>query len=506
MKPDFLQVLKICISILIIFILETPVSADENEVNVSQDNPIEDQSLTKTEKIILMLKGEVPIQHPSEKESSIQENILQVPMTLDQLTHLALKQNPGLQAVRMEKDISDQTILASRGEKFGRINFDVTDFTHGHNNLPLLAKSVAIDQIKTNQSGVRDFNNNIFSFGGTVTLPIYTGGRITNQIKLAKLGKELANSRVLQTKDELIFNVTSVYYNILKYQDFIQAAKQSVKQLSESKRVVLQRFKEGKVAKIDTLKINTRLAEVEQLLIEFLNAQEVLYGLLGVLLGEEAGISKRTISGNLEMSSEELKKNYSLIQKSSFSNVQKLAIKSRPELQAIRKELEIQEKRIRIRFAEHLPSINLKGQLQGVQGDNSSLFAQQFAGIFMSVPLFSGGSIEAKVQRERVRYSKLYREFAQLKLSVIQEVHAAHLNTREAIERIMSAQAAVDEANEVLRIEALKVREGKSIIENLLDAQTAQLRSEQNFSAAVADYQIQLMALKKAIGTIEVEG
>ena len=76
---------------------------------------------------------------------------------------------------------------------------------------------------------------------------------------------------------------------------------------------------------------------------------------------------------------------------------------------------------------------------------------------------------------------------------------------REARQRIKAAQAAEDEAIEVLRIEALKVREGKSIIENLLDAQTAQLEAEQNFSAAVADYQIQLMALKKAIGTIEVE-
>lgn len=166
----------------------------------------------------------------------------------------------------------------------------------------------------------------------------------------------------------------------------------------------------------------------------------------------------------------------------------------------------MQEKKIQIRFADHLPNIELRGQVQGVAGDNSGLFPQVFAGIFLSVPLFSGGTIEAKVTGERLRYAKLHKELIQLKLQVTQEVHAAYLNTREAQQRITAAQVAVDESNEVLRIEALKVQLGKSIIENLLDAQTAQLQAEQNFSAAVADYQIQLMALKKAIGMIEVEG
>jgi len=428
------------------------------------------------------------------------------PMNLAELTQLALKQNPGLQAARMAIDVSEQGILAAKGEQFGRINFEVSDFTYGDDNLPRLAKSVVTDQKKTSQPGVREFNNNIFSFGGSIAIPIYTGGRITNQIKLEKLGKGLAANRLAQTRDELIFNVASVYYNILKLKDFIRATRKSKEQLLESKRVVQQRFNEGKVARVDTFKVNTRLAEVEQLLIRFLNAQEILYGLLDVLLGEEAGKPKTTISGDLRISSQQLTQKYSLIQKYSLPEVQHRAFQHRPELLAAQKELRMQEKKIQIRFADHLPNIEVRGQVQGVTGDNSGLFPQVFAGIFLSVPLFSGGTIEAKVTGERLRYAKLHKELIQLKLQVTQEVHAAYLNTREAQQRITAAQVAVVESNEVLRIEALKVQLGKSIIENLLDAQTVQLQAEQNFSAAVADYQIQLMALKKAIGMIEVEG
>lgn len=429
-----------------------------------------------------------------------QINKHRVPMNLAELTQLALKKNPGLQAARMEIEVSDQAILAAKGEQFGRINFDASDFTYGPIGLPRLGKSVVLDQKQTNSPPDREFNNNLFSLGGRITIPIYTGGRITNQIELEKIGKKLKGNRITQTRDELIFNVASVYFNILKIQDFIQATQKSKDKLSESKRVVQKRFNEGKVAKVDILKVNTRLAAVEQLLIRFLYTQEILYGLLGALLGEEAGKVKVAISGDLSLSSKQLMLIYTL------HEAQHQALQRRPELLAIQDELKIQERKIRIRAAEHLPEISLRANVEGMVGDRSDPFAQTFAGIFLTVPLFSGGTIEAKVAQERVRYAKLQKEIIQLKLKVTQEVHEAYLNTSEAKQRITAAQVAVDESNEVLRIEALKVREGKSIIENLLDAQTAQLQAGQNFSAAVADYQIQLMALKKAIGMIEVEG
>jgi len=62
------------------------------------------------------------------------------PMNLAELTQLALKQNPGLQAARMAIDVSEQAILAAKGEQFGRIDFEVSDFTYGDDNLPRSAK------------------------------------------------------------------------------------------------------------------------------------------------------------------------------------------------------------------------------------------------------------------------------------------------------------------------------------------------------------------------------
>jgi len=286
----------------------------------------------------------------------------------------------------------------------------------------------------------------------------------------------------------------------LRIRDFIDAAQKSKEQLLESQRVVRQRFSVGKAAKVDIFKVNTRLAAVEQLLIRLLNQQAILQSALAVLLGEEVGTSRFEVTGDLRARAPALRTSTGL------HEAQERAKQRRPELLATRKTLDMQERNIRISFAEHLPNITLQGRIQGITGENSALFAQQFAGIFLSVPLFAGGTIDAKVSQERIRHAKLQHELTQLALQVTQEVQAAFLNTLEAQQRITAAQAALEEAQEVLRIEAMKVQEGKSIIETLLDAQTAHLQAEQNYSAAVADYQIQRMALQKAIGRIEVEG
>ena len=122
------------------------------------------------------------------------------PMNLADLTQLALKQNPGLQAVRNELDVSHQGILAAKGQRFGRVDLDISDYTYGPDNLPLVMKTLVVDQKQIIRDGAGKHNNNLFSLGGRISIPIYTGGRITNQISVQKLGRELARNRLVKPK------------------------------------------------------------------------------------------------------------------------------------------------------------------------------------------------------------------------------------------------------------------------------------------------------------------
>ena len=117
------------------------------------------------------------------------------------------------------------------------------------------------------------------------TLPIYTGGRISSAVNLARSQRDLAEVNVHDVERSLDFDVTSTYANMVQLDRDIEAARESVKALTESRRVIGQMFDEGKVARVDLLKVDTRLADVQDTAIEFRNAREIQTGQFNALLG-----------------------------------------------------------------------------------------------------------------------------------------------------------------------------------------------------------------------------
>lgn len=66
-----------------------------------------------------------------------------------------------------------------------------------------------------------------------------------------------------------------------------------------------------------------------------------------------------------------------------------------------------------------------------------------------------------------------------------------------------AAQTALAEAQEVLRIEQLKLSVGKGLVQDTLDAQPAALQAENNYSRALADANTAWVLLARATGTVE---
>ena len=142
---------------------------------------------------LLVLSASLPsFAHGQEPElgKEVTSQTVRSKMGLPNLIRLALKQNPGLSAVRKEVEVADQGILAAKGEHFGRVDVEVSDFTYGPDNLPLAMKSLVVEQGQIIRDGAGEHNLNLFSFGGRITIPIYTGGRISNQVQFQELFRQ----------------------------------------------------------------------------------------------------------------------------------------------------------------------------------------------------------------------------------------------------------------------------------------------------------------------------
>ncbi|MBI2455679.1 MAG: TolC family protein, partial [candidate division NC10 bacterium] len=344
-----------------------------------------------------------------------------------------------------------------------------------------------------NVNGRREFDHNLYAAGLRITYPLYVGGRIVAEIEANRLLTLLARERVAQTGDELIFNLSSTFHNVLRLRENVKATEANVKALEEAQKNLKSLVEVGRLPRADLFKVNTRLAAVRQELIKVRNEVELAHAVLKTLMGLEV-TEPLGVKGDLSREPFPLDLSADLTE----------ATRRRPELQARRRAVEVQEQQVRIAKGARLPSVSLRTQYVGGAGESD--FGQPLgdfvAGVNISIPVFTGGLLTARIAQEEARLARAREKLEKIRLDVGLDVQQAHLAVTEASERITAAQAALEDAREALRVEQLKTQVGRGIVEDLLDAQAAELQAETNYTRALADYNTALVARKKAIGRV----
>jgi len=417
-------------------------------------------------------------------------------LTLDEVIEIALARNAEVRAAEREVRAAAKGHEAARGrlwpfaELFGDWQYSGPE---AENKTRILANIMRMPQLEPDRP---QFDHNLFGVGVRVTYPLYVGGRIVAEIEANRLLTLLAGARLAQTADELVFNLSSTFYNLLRLRENVRATEASVRALEEARRNIQSLVEVGRVARVDLFKVNTRLAAVRQDLIRVRNEVELAYAVLKTLMGVEV-TTPLAVTGALGAEAVPLDLAQDLAE----------AERRRPELEARRRAVEVQRQQVRIARGARLPSVNLRTQYVGGAGESDLEPLGDFLiGVNVSIPIFTGGQLTARVAQEEQRLARAEQELEKARLDVQLDVQAAHLRIAEARERIVTAQAALEEAREALRIEQLKTEVGRGIVEDLLDAQAAELQAETNYTRALADYNTALVARRRAIGRVRSGG
>lgn len=419
-------------------------------------------------------------------------------VTLDHIIELALAKSPRLQVAERLTDEATRGADVAFGKLLPRVDIFATYLYSGPDSknatrLGALPGALRMPQLAPRISPDNQFAQHNFGEGIVLTYPLYVGGRLIADLEANKLLTLVAKDGVQQTVDELIFNLSSTYANILRLQENVKATELSVKALEEAQKNLEGFVEVGKLPKVDLFKVNTRLAAVRQELIRVKNEVELSHVLLNTLIGIDPG-QRLMPRGPLE---------YVPKPRELAKSVEQ-ALERRPELRIAEKAVRIQAQAVRIARAERFPSVNLQVGYMGFESSKGQFFNfdDLTVGLNVSVPIFAGGAITSRIGQEAAKLSRLQAELERTKLEVIREVNAAHLSLIESEARITTAQTALEEASEALRIEELKTQVGKGIVEDLLDAQAAELQAETNYFRALADANIASVGLQKAIGVV----
>ena len=404
-------------------------------------------------------------------------------LTLEQCIGIALKNNPEIakntwntKTAMAEKDIAQGRLWPEIGVVGG--------YTHYHDDRLITPR-------RPGGQDVLDFTDELISGGIVLSMPLYTGGRLRNEVKATKQITQSAQYQLLRSKEELVFNVSNVFYSMLGQQAVIKSLIFSQKALEEHHKRVTELLNAQKAAKVDLLRTEVRLADIEQQLLRERNVLNIQHALLANLLGLDQQDKYFEIEGELT----------GVDFSTSIDQRITSAFKSRQDYRSLESRANAQQKKLDIAKAGRLPEISLHASY-GNQWDTDSSQDNEVGqvGILLVMPLFEGGRIDAKVRREHSRLRAQKEALRKLQLQIRLELETSVSNIESTRARIDVTQKAVEQSKESLRIEREKYDYGKGAIVDVLDAQSAMLESQKNYYRALAEYNTALAQFRLAVG------
>lgn len=408
------------------------------------------------------------------------------PLTLDAALAYARQHSPRLSAKRQGVTTEQAAMAAARAERLPRFNLGAA--VRGSNQPTQTALGFPLTPLADVPEN-QPFRRGHVNAEVLATIPVYTGGRISSAVSLAQAQRDLAQVSVRDVERGLDFDVTSTYASLVQLDRDIEAARESVNALTESRRVVAQMLDEGKVARVDLLKVDTRLADVQDTAIEFRNAREIQTGQFNALLGRPID-TPVIVETTLPQPSAQL----------SLDQVSQLAATGNMRYQVAQAQVSVAERSVAVAKSQLRPSLSLAADLLGQSADPFSVYKSGvIAGAVFNFPFFDR-TLTHRVEEAKSRELERRAELKQAELDAAQRARTTYLQVQNAEERIRATETAIGYAREVLRIEQEKQRYGRSIIENLLDAQAALLTSEARYYRALADYTTATAALRRETG------
>ncbi|MEA3333057.1 MAG: TolC family protein [Pseudomonadota bacterium] len=404
-------------------------------------------------------------------------------LTIKKCVELALQNNPELQKQRLNLKHADEDIADQKSQDFGQLNI-VSSYTHY--NLPRTLAPMTPGLVTSGPEKVPT-TENFFSAGIVYEVALFTGFARTRTLEIAALQKEIAGKNLKLSREQLIYNVKTIYVNTLSLQVQKKAQAAYVEALQLLHDNVTHEVGLGKKARIDQLKTAADLknAEAQQTRIEA--NITIMRASLANLLGIEslAKLEDVTLSPKL-IDSEMVKEKDFSGEIAGLERLQKTQLDIEKNLKLIQKEGGALYPQI-VLNAGYGQNFGPNDSSNKNNGDWENQETWQ-AGLNLKWNIFDFGSTKAKLRKARILEDQSRHDQTKTELELKRALKEAVTKINTAATDYNSAEAELALTQETETIEALRFAQGASDINDLLSAKARNQLAESRFIAAGYSY------------------
>ena len=325
------------------------------------------------------------------------------------------------------------------------------------------------------------------TFGGAmVTMPIFAGGQIYHGNQLAKLGVELSELQLRQTRNEVTLTVDQYYWNIvvlnekLKTLQHVSALLEKI--CSDAKAAVDAGIKNRN----DLLQVELRKNETQSVVIDIQNNIAICKMLLAQYIGTDMnGFDVQTSVSNELSSPEQLYVNHNE------------RLETTVEYQLLSKAVDASKLGKRLNTGQFLPTVALQGGY--LYNDFMGPSQNSFVGMLnVSIPI--SWKAPFSVRKYKLRHQNAVTEFNNGSEQLMIRMQKAQIDLSNAYQQALIARNSIEQSEENLRLNEQYYKAGTSSMSDLLQAQQLYQQSCDKYAEAYSKYEISKTEYLQATG------
>lgn len=408
-----------------------------------------------------------------------QEAPQSVSLDLNKAVRMALENNSDVKISSSELDAAKAGLDAARAARWGSI-----DFAHstGRN---MRYKTAAGATLATGPVGTNSSTNTV-----SISVPIYTGGKLEGQIEEAKANQKYYEYGMSSAYQTTRYNAAKGYYDVLESINTVNLQKETVDRLAEHLRNTQSQFNVGVSAKVDVLRSQVELVDAQQTLTQAQNSYDVAVATLNNVLGLPTG-TPLSLSEGLEYKPND----YTL------DNCLSYAMLNRPEIHQAQASVDMAKAEQKIANAATLPQVSLSAANGWADDRFPGAHKYEWSvGASVDFNIWDYGVNAAKIRQAKANVVKAEESYRQISDQVNLAVRTSYLSMREAEKRIKTTEVAVEQAEEDYRIAQLRYQAGVGTNTDVLDASVALTTAKNNYIQALYDYNTSWALLEQSMG------
>ncbi|BAZ53214.1 outer membrane efflux protein [Nostoc sp. NIES-4103] len=425
-----------------------------------------------------------PLQFPTKPEEvTFQGN---QPITLAQALELARRNNRDLQVSLLELQRAQAALREAQAALLPTVGV-TAEVTRSQS---------ASTQLQVEQGVVAPASDDpTTSFNGQaqLTYDLYTSGNRRANIRQAEEQVRFNELAVESQSEQIRLDITTDYYNLQQRDEEVRIAQSAVENSQASLRDAQALETAGVGTRFDVLRSQVNLANAQQDLTNALAQQQIARRQLAtrITLPQSINISAADpvqLAGIWNQTLEQ-----SIV----------LAFQNRAELQQQLAQRNIFEQQRRQALSSLGPQVSLVARYQLLdQFDDSTSASDGYSlGVQARLNLFDGGAAKARAAQAKANIAIAETQFAQQRNQIRFQVEQAFSTQQARLENVQTANTALEQAREALRLARLRFQAGVGTQTDVINSENELTRAEGNRVTAILDYNRALANLQRAISS-----